>query len=674
MRSGFIRFLWLAAAAGALTLAGCGGGGRGGSDGGAPTADATLSGVAATGAPFAGATVSVYDRAGTLLATTTVGADGGYSLTIPSSAQAPLVLEATREDQTLVSTFAETRTTRLNITPLTNLIAARLAPQGNPLNLRGNVDAMTPASLQAKVDEIIAILKPLLDVVGDSADPLTGVFTADGTGHDKVLDALQVDIRLTADSSNIEITVRAATAEPIRTSFASNDASPPPLPSGEITAAALPPDNIAGMLADFIARQNACYALAPAQRASAATGDGSAVAAAECRTLFLNDDPTTYLSNGARVGSSGAFSSLFSTPAGGLVSDAPQLEFLRDNPEHDIVFTFRWTASGNVGYDQQVVRNVGGTLKAVGNQYAYNARVRPFMQEREFVNQPEADSFSTGYNVAIVNRLDSGSNPVFSKVLVTAPNGSVFTYKPNGGRSQLVIERSDGSLTGTPVVRLAGKFKNGTAGSPAVETNIFFMSPMYTDEQLRAIPEQGVWKLEFFHADTSVANVVQHYRTTSRAPTLAELAVTSFASLTDTAKAELRAGTGTTSAVIFGAPSAANPNVADLSTEGDKDFWTVPAGAVTPTFVTVLGRGPDPDGSGPLGRVAYDDGVGVPPSARKTLITCSPLGASDNHCDSSTGVLQYAEDTTITSLELWGNTQRWVEASKVVNMFRLSLP
>ena len=83
-------------------------------------------------------------------------------------------------------------------------------------------DALPPArrieiqaALDAKVAEVVTILKPLLQAVGDTANPLTGDFKADGTGHDKVLDAVQVDIHTTATAANIEITVKSATDTPI---------------------------------------------------------------------------------------------------------------------------------------------------------------------------------------------------------------------------------------------------------------------------------------------------------------------------------------------------------------------------------------------------------------------------------------------------------------------------
>lgn len=678
MKKAITRLGLALASAAVLLLQACGGGGGG--DDPPPPTEATLSGVAAIGAPFAGALVTLFDASGTVRGTTTVALDGSYTLTIPAATTAPLVLEATRDEETLVSAFAETRTTRLNITPLTNLIAARLASDGDPLSLRGDSAAVTQANLDARVAEVQRILEPLLDAIGDSTDPLTGEFSADGAGHDKVLDAVQVDIRPAGTSSNIEITVRVAGDEPVKTSFSSAAASPPALPD-DIDADDLPPDGIAQMLEDMASRLTACYAVPFDQRvrgvsggATVVEGTASDVIAAACRTLFLDDDPASFLSNGHRVGrnasNAGAFASLFRAGATGVVFSDVRLQLVRAN--QDLVFSYRATdAQGNISNDTMIARAVDGELKLVGNQYVYEASVRPYAQDREYLNQPAATFLSTGYDVFIPNRLDGSGNAVFSKVEVTAPDGAVLTYRPDGGRTSLVIVKGDGSLSGTGVVRLAGRFKDpATPGNPAqYEAGLYFVSPQYSEQQIVALAEQGLWRLEFFHADTSQANVVQHYRTLARAATLGEFAVTPLPQMTDAAKAEVRAESSQYGVVIFGPVSASAPNRADLSAAGDTDFWTVPARALPPIHVTLFGAGPDPDGNGPLRRVNFDDVASVSPTARKVVITCSPSGNIDNHCDNSTGVLQYAEGTIISTIQLYAVQPRFAGVAKMYTTY-----
>jgi hypothetical protein len=97
------------------------------------------------------------------------------------------------------------------------------------------------------------------------------------------------------------------------------------------------PSALAGALllviADLAARLNACYALPAAQRVSDGTNAGSTLVAPACRTLFSQDDPTTFLSNGARVGpaQTAAYSSLFRDGAVGLRWEAGAFDFYRAN-------------------------------------------------------------------------------------------------------------------------------------------------------------------------------------------------------------------------------------------------------------------------------------------------------------------------------------------------------
>lgn len=668
----------------AVLLAACTPGGDRPSPPPPPTTNVTLSGVAATGAPLPGATVTVYDRSGATVATATTGADGSFSVSIPATTQAPLVLHAVSSDQTLVSAFAETRSTRLNITPLTNLVAACLAANGDPLSLRQNSGNVTAANISARIASILGSIRSLRLALGDTTDPLTGEFQANGQGHDRVLQSLAVDIRPAGDRSNIELTVRRAGADTLRSSFTSAACTPPEIP-GPINEIDLPPPAIDDMLVDLTKRLNACYALPLSQRvsgvsgtATAVVGTASAVIAPACRTLFLADDPASFLNGGARVGrdanGNGAFNSLFRSDATGARWENLRLEFLRDNPTRDPVFSYRAVdTQNNVLHDTLVARMVGGKLQLVGNQYIYSAGVRPFYQDREFLNQPAADFISTGYDVQIANRVDASGNPVFAKVEVTAPNGTKRIFRPDAGRAALSAERANGTLSGTSVLRLAGRFKNAsTAGNPAqFETSLNFESPQFTEEQIRAYPEQGIWTFEFFHVDTTQANVVQRSRTIARAATLEEGAVLTLAQMTEAAKAELRGRSAATGRITFGPPSATTPNVADLSTAGGGDFWTVPAGAAAPSRIIVFGLGPDPDGMGPLTRPGYDDAVDVAANTRKVVVTCSRASAADNHCDSSTGVTQYAQNTTFTNVQLFSSTPRLAGAGKMYALYYL---
>lgn len=179
----------------------------------------TVTGTAATGAAFAGATVSLVDSTGAPFAANAVtAADGSYIVKVLQSAKPPFVVQAISADKatTLVSVVSEAKDTNTNITPITNLIASRLSPSGDPTKLAGELKAgtaaFTTATLQVKVAEIVALIKPLMDAAGDSSDPLNGKLVADGSSSaDKVLDSLTITIT-PSSASSVDIVVGQKTA------------------------------------------------------------------------------------------------------------------------------------------------------------------------------------------------------------------------------------------------------------------------------------------------------------------------------------------------------------------------------------------------------------------------------------------------------------------------------
>jgi hypothetical protein len=680
-----------AACALALALAACGGGASdpaaNATDGPPGTTTTTpdtttatavrLGGVAATGAPLAGATVKVWDATGAKVCEVTTAADGTYGCDLGTAPKAPFVIEAEVGEVKLVSAFGSATSGTANITPITTLIAATLAADGNPLSLVSNLaqgtSTLTSDALKAAVDKVATALKPLTDQLGATIDPIGGTFRADGTGYDKVLDALQVSIRPDGATSNVEVTVKAQPtsedAAPVAISFQANASSIPPLPRtinlGDVTGT-----NVPAAIADFLSRVNACYALPTAERVSDGANVGSTVTAAACRTLFVDDDPASFLSNGQRVGPQlgAAFGNLFREGGTGVRWDSGAFSFFRVSGDWVIAYRFVGP-DGSTSPEQMVVRNVGGALKMVGNQYAYSAGVRPIVQLRDHLVTPAASNLSVGYNVQIANRVDGSGNPVFAKAEVTAPNGVRFVYKPTAGLSYLAIERPNGTMTATPIIRLAGRLTaQGATAHPAdVDTSLFFGDrSVWTEDAIRGIPDQSVWKIEFFHADGTTPNVVQAYRTVSRAMTLAEASQVRFADAVPAVKAALRTD-GAAGYVLFdGTPSAQTPQFADLSNDGG-DFWAVPVGAVAPTSVSIFGRAPS---AGPR----YNDTVGVPSSARKATIQCSAQSVGDLHCAAAPLRNQYATHTSVNLIELWGRDTRQMEYSTMNALYLLTVP
>ena len=181
-----------------------------------------LSGIAATGAPMSSATVQVFDADGVALLTTpaTVAADGSYSASIASTAKFPLIIISDDGSTKLLSVLAEAgASASANVNQLTNLIAARLSPTGDPTSLVSEIAAklatISSSSLASKNQEMLAAIKPLLDALNlsSSTNPQTVSFAANGTGFDKLLDSLDVKIEPKGTYSTIDLTLRKAVKE-----------------------------------------------------------------------------------------------------------------------------------------------------------------------------------------------------------------------------------------------------------------------------------------------------------------------------------------------------------------------------------------------------------------------------------------------------------------------------
>lgn len=677
-------------------LAGCGGSGSAPSP---VSSGVTLSGTAATGAPMVGATVVVIDRTGAQVqicqdpagveVACTTQPDGRFTLSLKSGAQAPLVLTATPLDDgmTQVSMTGDALGGIVNITPITTLIAASLAPNGDPHLLQPS-DFDAPG-LAAAVAEIVEVLKPLLDAAGSTADPLTGVFSADGTGMDKALDAL--DVQVTTDSAGLatvaaEIKLNGDEAQPARVSMVGG-AAPQASNMNSVTAAALPLDGLAPQMHDLLDRLGACYNLPYAERVDATTSPMS-VRASVCRELFVDNNPATYKNNGYRAGPAQegqlrAFTAMFrnrdtSGPSGAantLVFEQPTYEFTRSGDfAGDVVFTYRWRdLYGNEDWEQGVVRAQGGRLKFVGNQYNFDARVRPFAQRREFVEGASA-AFSydaTGYNTWVRNHLDETGASLFHRVEITTPTGRKLILWPSVGLDRLSFRRANGTISGSQIVNLQWAYRGGgSVGASGVdlanvETGRVFARDgagnpaQWTSEQIRAIPNQGRWRFDFFLAGNSgtTPDETQWHATLARALALDEFTPLPLPSLVPQLVADLRADI---------VPERGGVPVVDLtpSSEHGPQVWTVPAGAIAPTYVSasVLFDG-----------TTFTDGTNVVSTQRSASILCSKASAGDQHCvldgtGNSTGM--YRSGNVLAGLELWARTRRGEERSSFYAFYR----
>ena len=192
------------AACGVLGLAACGSGSDSSDDApGSPSpaeASLTLSGTAATGLAIAGQPVSAKCNGGDGDAMT--NEDGSYTITVEGDASLPCTLRVTTHDGQVLHSLAigTGSTARANITPVSELIVARLAG-GDPAAFfdgfdAGTAGALSSESVQAAAAAIVATLKNAgvdlgdVDVLGGELVAATSAGAA-GNDFDRALDVLR---------------------------------------------------------------------------------------------------------------------------------------------------------------------------------------------------------------------------------------------------------------------------------------------------------------------------------------------------------------------------------------------------------------------------------------------------------------------------------------------------
>ena len=600
-----------------------------------------ISGTAATGAPFpAGSKVEIIDKTGAIVGDTIIlNPEGSYNIVVPANSQPPLIIKATADGATTMYSVSPTLVTgTVNVTPITNLLAARLSPTGNPANLATEVQAgtatVTQATTTAKVQEIMTVLSPVTTALADATNPLTGAFTANGAGHDQLLDAVKIKITPTltgaVQGSNVDVTVatqQAAGAAPIVIpTFSATAAAVPPLSVATIPVATLVVTGTATKVRDLVAQMQTCYALPMTDRVALNGTLASDITAAACRGLFFNSDPTVYKNNGFVMSATSQYSGIFKATSTGSLFDLGAYELTRTNG--DIVFSFRSRSADtlNSNYNIGVARLEGTQLKLIGNQWIYDAAIKPSVANRTLPNDPSYSWQATGYNIFVANKV-VGGNSIFNKVVVTSPDASIFTLKPTAGLSYMVLESSPGVLTNSNLVHLNGN----SLGSQSLtqittkETGQFWSNFAYwTDTQISSLSQRGVWKYEFYLAANATAtpDTTEYRSTFERAPTVTELRSIKFAKFTDS----FISGLVTQSA---SAPGGFITMVIPVTFIGLS--WEVPLDALAPIQGFISGRAPYISALD-LGN-RFDDTVNFGSNMRTANVACATQSVADLHCN-----------------------------------------
>jgi hypothetical protein len=427
----------------------------------AAAAPVTIKGVAASGAPMADATIVLTDSTGKT-ATATADANGAFTLDA-SGLVAPFVVVATgtvgEAVVSLVSMQASASSSTVNVTPITNAIAATLAPDGDPLALASNPATITASALGASEAALRLVLGPLMAATGASGNLISGTFTADGTGLDQLLDQVKVDVK---PGGLVEMSSLAGEggSVPVSLVFDATGALPTAADAAKLPAPAPGADVVGiGTFASVGAAFNRCFAgTTPVTRQVAAT---------------THDGETADQQLGSLVADTGMNGARFAPPEI-MRQVAADIFLLR--------FPFR-RVDGTVGQFESVARKVmsgatatDGAWRLIGNQRNYGIVMRPASQRWTAVNTtPTAtgvSAYHTGMIVSFSTTKGNGANVEWVKVTGPGLDAAGMILKPSTGIGcgALTIVSQKGFTSRTRAncsqfVRLAG-----AAIDPAVTT------------------------------------------------------------------------------------------------------------------------------------------------------------------------------------------------------------
>ena len=582
-----------------LSLVGCGGSSS-------SESPVSISGTAAYGTAYPmGSVVVVQDATGATVGTGQVSdASGTYSVAVPASAQVPLVLSASADDlPTLVSVATELKAATVNVTPLTNLIAAGLSSSGDPTQLAAEIKSksatVTSDSLKASKDAVVAYLQPIIGAsLSDTTDPISGSFKADGTGHDQVLDAIKISI---SNTGQVALTVAQA-GVPVEKSFqASASALSSSLASDSNKLSAVSKDDLpkAGLSTQIVAlatRMNDCFALATADRVNAGANAATDIKDGACKSMFYGSDPSLFKHNSDTINSLGAFKEIYASnsAATNIKFSLPTYEYTVKNGNTadatkpmngDLVLTMKKTdGDGNTSIEELWARpdSEGTAIGLIGNLSGIDADVSPRVELREFTHADMRTKsyYNTGYSVFV------NSKHPFAKIVVTTPTGKALTLTKKSGFDYYVLTTKNGTQLPTSVIRLAAQYVDpSTTGTPrSFDTTAFWATAPdgsdkdWSDADIAALGNQGTWVFDLYtRATDSAPAITTKRRTLRRAPTLAETKAAKWPSLTDT----FRQAVATESATD-GFITLSQGDTAGISADGVSDAWSVPSGAWSP--------------------------------------------------------------------------------------------
>jgi len=408
----------------ALVLSACGGSDSSSPPPGQPAAQ-TVSGVAAAGAAMQAATVKLVDATGKTVDCPADASTGAFHCAV-TGLTAPFALSAygnvADSQATLIALSATAGTQTINITPITNAIAATIVG-GDPTKLLADTGLLqskvTAQAVAGTVQAYSTALADLLAATGNTGvDLISGPLTAGAPGLDRLLDQLKINV-LPDGGVQISSVAGASSDTPVQLQLApgvppqaSDKASLPA--AATINGAVVSNLPSASDLAALQRALNQCFA-----GSTGAARTGGSVSA--CGQIFVDDVasgalnagvPAAYLNNGMSVDQE------FGAPAGGapgIVADDAMNNASFSLPEvirvvagDTMWIKLAWTRSDGIrdGMQQHVQLAVRpGSLangdtgwRVIGNQRAVLSKVNANAQKWDWLNPANP---STGTNAFV---------------------------------------------------------------------------------------------------------------------------------------------------------------------------------------------------------------------------------------------------------------------------------
>ncbi len=471
-----------------LVLSACGGGSDSSSPP-APPAAQTVSGVAAAGAAMQAATVKLVDATGKAVDCPADASTGAFHCTV-TGLSAPFALSAygnvADSQATLIALSATAGTQTINITPITNAIAATIVGD-NPTKLLADTGLLqskvTAQAVASTVQAYSSALADLLAATGNAGvDLISGPLTAGAPGLDRLLDQIKINV-LPDGGVQISSVAGASSDTPVQLQLAPGIA-PQASDKASLPAAATINGAVVSNLpsaSDLAALQgalNQCFA-----GSTGAARTGGSVSA--CGRIFVDDVasgalnagvPAAYLNNGMSVDQE------FGAPAGGtpgIVADDAMNnasfslpEVIRVVASDTMWVKLAWTRSDGIrdGMQQHVQLAVqAGSLangdtgwRVVGNQRAVLSKVNANAQKWDWLNPANP---STGTNAFVdslnlqVGAVDAAGTAVdFAIVNGPGLRNGVF-LQPSSGTCDTLNIRAQIASGQTPA-QLAALAKN----------------------------------------------------------------------------------------------------------------------------------------------------------------------------------------------------------------------